>query len=140
MSLKLITMVKSYDFAQCRLTFCQKLDRALTYRHHLVALRKKLSPRVSLLRRLAGSGCDAGAKTLRRAALSLIYSTAESEHQLGIPARILAFLTAFIMTLCALSLDDYVPLQRKTFQFSQAPSQLSFAAKERHSPWLIAVI
>ena len=31
-----------------------KLDRALTYRHHLEALRKKLSTRVSLLRRLAG--------------------------------------------------------------------------------------
>ena len=54
-----------------------KLDRALTYRHHLEALRKKLSTRVSLLRRLAGSGSGAGAKTLRIAALSLIYSTAE---------------------------------------------------------------
>ena len=33
-----------------------KLDRALTYRHHLEALRIKLSTRVLLLRRLAGSG------------------------------------------------------------------------------------
>ena len=33
-----------------------KLVRALTYSHHLEALRKKLSTRVSLLRRLAGSG------------------------------------------------------------------------------------
>ena len=54
-----------------------KLDRALTYPHHLEALRKKLSMRVSLLRRLAGSGWGAGAKTLRTTALSLIYSTAE---------------------------------------------------------------
>ena len=54
-----------------------KLDRALTYRHHLEALRNKLSPLVSLLRRLAVSGCGAGAKTLLRAALSLIHSTAE---------------------------------------------------------------
>ena len=54
-----------------------KLDIALTYRHHLEALRKKLSTRVSLLRRLADSGWGAGAKTLRTAALSLIYSTAE---------------------------------------------------------------
>ena len=54
-----------------------KLDRALTYRHHLEALRKKLSTRVSLLRRLADSGRGAGAKTLRTAALSLIYSTAD---------------------------------------------------------------
>ena len=58
-----------------------KLDRALTYRHHLKgakeALRKKLSTRVLLLRRLAASGWGAGAKTLRTAALFLIYSTAE---------------------------------------------------------------
>ena len=54
-----------------------KLDRALTYRHHLEALSKKLFTHVSLLRRLAGSGWGAGAKTLRTAVLSLIYSTAE---------------------------------------------------------------
>ena len=30
-----------------------KLDRSLTFRHHLVALRKKLSSRVTLLRRLS---------------------------------------------------------------------------------------
>ena len=54
-----------------------KLDRSLTLRHHLVALRKKLSSRVTLLRRLVGSGWGAGAKTLRIATLSLVYSTAE---------------------------------------------------------------
>ena len=54
-----------------------KLDRALTYRHHLEALRKKLTSRVSLLRRLGDSGWGAAAKTLCTAALSLIYSTAE---------------------------------------------------------------
>ena len=54
-----------------------KLDRALTYRHHLEALHKKLSTRVSLLKRLAGLGWGAGAKTLRTAALSPIYLTAE---------------------------------------------------------------
>ena len=54
-----------------------KLDRSLTFRHHLEALRKKLSTRVTLLRRLAGLGWGAGAKTLRTAALSLVYSTAE---------------------------------------------------------------
>ena len=52
-----------------------KLDRSLTYRHHLVALRKKLSSLVTLLRRLVGSGWGAGAKTLRIATLSLVYST-----------------------------------------------------------------
>ena len=54
-----------------------KLDRSLTFRHHLVALRKKLSSRVTLLRRLVGSGWGAGAKTLRTATLSLVYSAAE---------------------------------------------------------------
>ena len=54
-----------------------KLDRSLTFRHHLVVLRKKLSTRVALLRRLVGSRWGAGAKTLRIATLSLVYSTAE---------------------------------------------------------------
>ena len=35
------------------------LDRSLTYRRHLESLRKKLTLRVALLRRLAGSGCGA---------------------------------------------------------------------------------
>ena len=54
-----------------------KLGRSLTFRHHLVALRKKLSSRVTLLRRFVGSGWGAAAKTLRIATLSLVYSTAE---------------------------------------------------------------
>ena len=54
-----------------------KLDRSLTFRHHLVALRKKLSSRVTLLRRLVGSGWGAGAKALRIATLSLVYLAAE---------------------------------------------------------------
>ena len=49
-----------------------KLDRSLTFRHHLVALRKKLSSRVTLLRRLVGSGWGAGAKTLRIVILSQV--------------------------------------------------------------------
>ena len=54
-----------------------KLDGSLTFRHHLEALRKKLSTRVALRGRLTGSGWDTGAKTLRISALSLIYFTAE---------------------------------------------------------------
>ena len=54
-----------------------KLDESLTFCHHLVALRKKLSSRVTLLRRLVGSGWSAGAKTLCIVTLSLVYSTAE---------------------------------------------------------------
>ena len=54
-----------------------KLDRSLTFRHHLEAFSKKLSSRVTLLRQLVGSGWGAGAKTLRMATLSLVYSAAE---------------------------------------------------------------
>ena len=54
-----------------------KLDRSLTFRHHLEALRKKLSTRVALLRRLAGSGWSAVAKTLCISAFSFADSTAE---------------------------------------------------------------
>ena len=67
-----------------RLPFCLtptylgvKLDRSLTFCHHLVILRKKLSSCVTLLRQLVGSGWGAGAKTLRIATLSLVYSTSE---------------------------------------------------------------
>ena len=51
------------------------LGRSLTFRHHIEALRKKLSTRVALLKRLGGWG--ASAKTLRISALSLVYFTAE---------------------------------------------------------------
>ena len=54
-----------------------KLDRSLMFRHHLVALHKKVSSCVTLLRQLVGLGWGAGAKTLRIATLSLVYSTAE---------------------------------------------------------------
>ena len=55
-----------------------KLDRLLTFRHHLETLRKKLPNRVTLLRRLARSGRGAGAKTMHTAALFLVYSLAEN--------------------------------------------------------------
>ena len=54
-----------------------KLGRSLMFPHHLVALRKILSLRVTQLRPLVGSGWSAGAKTLHIATLSLVYSTAE---------------------------------------------------------------
>ena len=54
-----------------------KLDRSFMFPHHLVALCKKLSSQVTLLRGLVGSGWGAGAKTLCIATLSLVYATAE---------------------------------------------------------------
>ena len=53
------------------------LDRSLTYHRYLESLRKKLTSRVALLRRLAGYGWGAGATTLRIATLALAHSTAE---------------------------------------------------------------
>ena len=44
---------------------------------HLESLRKKLSTRVSLIRRLAGTSWGAGASVLRTATLALVYSTSE---------------------------------------------------------------
>ena len=115
-----------------------KLVRSLTFRHHLEALRKKLSTRVTLLRRLAGSGWGAGAKTLRTAALSLVYSTAEycapvwrrSAHTRLIDSVLNDALR--IVTACLR------PTPTDYCQSSQASSQLSFAVEERHSPWLTA--
>ena len=54
-----------------------KLDRQLTFKHHLESLRAKVSSRNNLLRRLAGSSWGANASTLRTGALALVYSAAE---------------------------------------------------------------
>ena len=97
-----------------------KLDRALTHRHHLVAFWKKLSTRVLLLRRLAGSGWGAGAKTLRTAALSLIYSTAEYCAPAWCRRAHTRLIDSVLDDACALSLDTYVPVQRTIFQFFPA--------------------
>ena len=53
------------------------LDRSLTFRRHLESLRKKLTARVALMRQLVRSDWGAGARTLRTAALALVYSTSE---------------------------------------------------------------
>ena len=49
------------------------LDRLLTYRRNLESLREKLTSRVALLKRLAGSGWGAGATTLQTATLALVH-------------------------------------------------------------------
>ena len=121
-----------------RLPFCPiptylgvKLDRSLTFRHHL-ALRKKLFPRVTLLRRLVGSGWVAGAKTLRIATLSLVYSIAEY----CAPVWCRSAHTRLIDSVLNDALRIVIGCLRPTYLYSQAPSQLSFADWERHSPWL----
>ena len=53
------------------------LDRTLTYKHHIEALRCKVNVRNGLLRCLAGSTWGAYTSTLRTGALALVYSAAE---------------------------------------------------------------
>ena len=53
------------------------LDRSLTHRRHLESFSQKLSTRVSLIRRLAGTNWGADASVLRTATLALVYSAAE---------------------------------------------------------------
>ena len=54
-----------------------KLDRQLTFKQHIEALRDKVASRNNLLRRLAGSSWGAHTSTLRTGALALVYSAAE---------------------------------------------------------------
>ena len=118
-----------------------KLDRALTYRRHLEALHKKLSTRVSLLRRLAGSGWGAGAKRLQGAAtLPLVYSTAECCAPAWCRSAHTRLIDSVLNDVLRIVIGCLRPTPTTTFQLSQASSQLSFAAKERHSPWLFSVL
>ena len=75
--LKVYANVKLLPFCPVPTYLKVKMDKSLTFRQHLETLRKKLTTHVTLLRRLAGLGWGAGAKTLRTAALYLLYSTAE---------------------------------------------------------------
>ena len=77
MSLKSPSRDVPYLSLPSQLISVVKLDRVLTYRQHLESQRKKLTTRVSLLRRLAGSSWGAGAMTLRIATLALVHSAAE---------------------------------------------------------------
>ena len=54
-----------------------KLDRQLTYRQHIEGLRGKVMARSNFIRCLSGSTWGANAKTLRTAALAIVYSSAE---------------------------------------------------------------
>ena len=100
-----------------------KLDRLLTFRHDLEALRKKLSTRVALLRRLGG----AGAKTLRISVLSFVYSTAEYYAPVwyrSTPTRLIDSILNDALRIVTRCLR---PHQRRTCLSSKVSSQLSSA-------------
>ena len=115
-----------------------KLERSLTFRHHLVALRKKLSSRVTLLRRLVGSGWGAGAKPLLIATLSLVYSTAEYCTPVWCRSAQTRLIDSVLNDTLRI-VTGYLRIvlfQGTTYSYFLASSQLSFAEWERHSPWL----
>ena len=116
--------------------FAVKLDRLLTFLHHLVALRKKLSSPVTLLRPLVGSEWGAGAKTLNIAALSLVYLTAEYCTPVWCCSAHTHFIDSVLNDALRIVTGSLRPLQRTTYLYSQASSQLSFTEWERHFPWL----
>jgi len=117
------------------------LDMSLTGRRRLEFLRKNLTSRVALLRRLAGSSWGAGKTTLRTATtLALVHSTAEHCAPVGTAVLIPASLTPPSTTPCELWLDACVLHQRMTFPTSQASNILIFVEKESYSlqhagPW-----
>ena len=113
-----------------------KLDRSLTFRHHLVALCKKLSSRVTLLRRLVGSGWGAGAKTLRIATLSLVYSTAEYCAPVWCRSAHTRFMDSVMNDAMRIVTGCLHPTPMNHLLYSQACSQLNFTDWERHSPCL----
>ena len=86
---------------------------------------KKLTTRVALMRRLAGSSWGAGAKTLHTAALSLVYSTAEYCAPVWCRSAHTRLIDSVLNN--ALSLDACVQLQQTIYPFSQVSSRLSFA-------------
>jgi hypothetical protein len=51
------------------------LDRTFTYNAHLTKTSKKVSVRINIVRKLAGTGWGAGTETLRTADLAIVYST-----------------------------------------------------------------
>jgi hypothetical protein len=53
------------------------LDWTLTFKSHLENAAKKVSSRVNLVRKLAGTKWGSNAQTLRTASLALVYSSAE---------------------------------------------------------------
>ena len=95
------------------------LDWSLKYHRQLESLRKKLTSRVALMRRLAGSGWGARAGTLRIATLALVHSTAgycapvwcRSAHtRMRMSKQILWYLILFIF-------GDLTFAEKLTFSF-----------------------
>jgi len=93
------------------------LDRSLTYRQHLKSLYRKLTPCVTLFRRLAVSSSGAGATMLSIATLALVHSTAEYCAPASAAVLTPAPLTLSSTMPCELWLDACIPHHQTTFLF-----------------------
>ena len=113
-----------------------KLDRLLTFRHHLVALCKKLSSHVTLLSQLVGSGWGAGAKTLHIATLSLVYSTAEYCVPVWCRSAHTCLIDSVLNDALRIVTGCLHPTPTDHLPVLSGIQQLSFAEWEQHSPWL----
>ena len=65
------------EFQQAPKYLGVRLDRTLSYKQHLDEVRAKVTARVSLIRRLAGTTWGASAKVLRISTQALVFSAAE---------------------------------------------------------------
>ena len=132
--LKVCNIGKTLPFCSIPTYLGVKLDRSLTYHPHLEALRKKLCARVELLRRFAGTDWGASAKTMRTAALSMVYSTAEYCAPVWCRSAHTRLIDSVLNDALRIVAGCLRPTPSVYLRFLQASSQLSFAAKERHSP------
>ena len=98
----------------------------LTYRWHLESLCKKLTSRVALLRRIAGSGWDVGAITTTWA---LVDSTAEYFARVWCCSYPTHLIEPAIKMLCELWLDACILHHRTIFLSSRASNLLNFCLK-----------
>ena len=83
-----------------------------------------------------GSGWGAGAKTLRIATLSLVYSTAEYCAPVWCGSAHTRLIDSVLNDALRIVTGCLRPTPTDHILYSQASSQLSFAEWERHSPWL----
>jgi hypothetical protein len=91
------------------------LDRTLTYNAHLTKTSKKVSARINIVRKLAGTGWGAGTETLRTAALASVYSTAEY---------------------CAPVWFNSIHISKMDVQLKNAMRIISGSVKSTQLPWL----
>ena len=101
-----------------------KLDRLLTFCHHLMALHKKLSSCPTLLRQLAGSRWGAGAKTLCSTSLYLVYPTAEYCRPVWCHSVHTSLIDSVLNDSLCIVMDAYAPLQQTTYHTFRQPTNL----------------